>query len=340
MVDVVEVSADVGLVEMPHFLADQPGNQITRLNRFTCVTARTSLGLRLAHVVTSMSPRLDSRWSGSFPLPGRESHPLEAPGLSWRSEEFLEIQIDDPVVPLFQIRLRLGDGRVTAASWSEAMARCVKGRLPVRAEHAVCRLLNPPIHDIGNTKAALAATWLRNPHPANHARAIGSLQQMATQHRQQRVECSCTSSTLCPSGPGAPRFCATSSNAPIRFPSFATSSIVIAGRVSPGVFLDFGTAYRAEGAGRPVSVPGTAPCGLSAVSGNRSHWPACSLAVAAFPPRVVRAVGTAFRRPGGVGSEEARQTALASVRRSNCTYGFPVCSFHEDSDVPRCERRN
>ena len=33
-----------------------------------------------------MSPRLDSRWGGSFPLPGRELHPLEAPGLSWRTE--------------------------------------------------------------------------------------------------------------------------------------------------------------------------------------------------------------------------------------------------------------
>ena len=26
-----------------------------------------------------------------FPFPGRESHPLEAPGLSWRTEEYLEI---------------------------------------------------------------------------------------------------------------------------------------------------------------------------------------------------------------------------------------------------------
>ena len=34
-----------------------------------------------------------------------------------------------------------------------------------------------------------------------------------------------------------------------------------------------------------------------------------------------------------VGSEEAHSVtlALASVRRSNCTCGFPACSFHEDS---------
>ena len=56
-----------------------PDVRVTRLNRFTCVTAWTSLGLRLAHVVASMSPRLDSWRGGSFPLPGRELHPLEAP---------------------------------------------------------------------------------------------------------------------------------------------------------------------------------------------------------------------------------------------------------------------
>ena len=37
-----------------------------------------------------------------------------------------------------------------------------------------------------------------------------------------------------------------------------------------------------------------------------------------------------------VGSEEARRVApaLASVRRPNCTSGFPACSFHEDSFFP------
>ena len=33
----------------------------------------------------------------------------------------------------------------------------------------------------------------------------------------------------------------------------------------------------------------------------------------------------------GVGSEEARSEALASVRRTNCTDGFPVYSFHVDA---------
>src|SRR5262249_47452124 len=47
-----------------------------------------------------MSPRLDSRWSGSFPLPGRELHPLEAPGFAWRAEVGFQVQIDDVGFPL------------------------------------------------------------------------------------------------------------------------------------------------------------------------------------------------------------------------------------------------
>src|SRR6516164_6648386 len=42
-----------------------PDFMVTRLDRFPCSTARTSPYLRLAHVVTSMSPRLGSRWVAS-----------------------------------------------------------------------------------------------------------------------------------------------------------------------------------------------------------------------------------------------------------------------------------
>jgi hypothetical protein len=43
-----------------------------------------------------------------------------------------------------------------------------------------------------------------------------------------------------------------------------------------------------------------------------------------------------------LGSEEARKVALtlASVRLSNCTYGFPVCSFRKDfitAEMPKKE---
>src|SRR5438270_272711 len=80
---------------------------VTGLNRFTCVTAWTSLCLRLTHVVTFMSPRLDSRWGGSSPFPGREFHPLEAPGLAWRTEKFLQVEIHHPAVSFGHVLLRL-----------------------------------------------------------------------------------------------------------------------------------------------------------------------------------------------------------------------------------------
>src|SRR6266849_6291578 len=48
-------------------------------------------------------------------------------------------------------------------------------------------------------------------------------------------------------------------------------------------------------------------------------------------------------RPGPISDSRVgggAREALASVRRPNCTYGLPVCSFHEDSATPGCKRRN
>jgi hypothetical protein len=59
--------------------------------------------------------------------------------------------------------------------------------------------------------------------------------------------------------------------------------------------------------------------------------------VSPFPPAgaVAASLSEALRFPAftGVGSEVAHRVApmLATVRRSNCTCGFPACSFHEDS---------
>src|SRR5262249_53081913 len=101
---------------LPSFRPCRPPDRLTRLNRFTCVTARTSLCLRLAHVVAAMRPRLDSRWGGSFPLPGRESHPLEAPGLSWRTEKLGQIPVHHPVDRFTpHLVVELAQGVVTAA---------------------------------------------------------------------------------------------------------------------------------------------------------------------------------------------------------------------------------
>ena len=70
-----------------------------------------------------MSPRLDSRWGGSFPLPGRESHPLEAPGLAWRTEETTNVPMEHPVhsLPLNARRQRV-----------QRLMRAASGPKPIR----------------------------------------------------------------------------------------------------------------------------------------------------------------------------------------------------------------
>lgn len=72
---------------------------LTRLNSFTCVTAWMSLCLRLVHAVATHGPktRFPVEWLCSFP--GRESHPLEAPGLSWRTKVRFEINVDNCRLP-------------------------------------------------------------------------------------------------------------------------------------------------------------------------------------------------------------------------------------------------
>jgi hypothetical protein len=50
-----------------------------------------------------MSPRLDSRWGGSSPFPGRESHPLKAPGLTWRTKVAFEVGIHDVSIPFLKV---------------------------------------------------------------------------------------------------------------------------------------------------------------------------------------------------------------------------------------------
>jgi hypothetical protein len=61
-------------------------------------------------------------------------------------------------------------------------------------------------------------------------------------------------------------------------------------------------------------------------------------AASVLPPLSALGCLTSLACLGLVGSEEAHPKVLASVRRSNCTCGFPACSFHEDTAL-RCEKR-
>jgi hypothetical protein len=50
------------------------------------------------------------------------------------------------------------------------------------------------------------------------------------------------------------------------------------------------------------------------------------------PVAATSSVALRFPIFAGVGSEEEHLAMRASVRRSNCTCGFPACSFHEESE--------
>ena len=49
--------------------------------------------------------RFPVRWL--VPFPGREFHPLKAPGLTWRTKELLKININDHPVAFLRISLCL-----------------------------------------------------------------------------------------------------------------------------------------------------------------------------------------------------------------------------------------
>jgi len=49
---------------------------------------------------------------GGWPFPGRESHPLDAPGFPWRTEELLDIDFDNPFAPLVEARRYIANGLV------------------------------------------------------------------------------------------------------------------------------------------------------------------------------------------------------------------------------------
>ena len=160
------------------------------------------------------------------PLPEPRQQPLVMDPV----EEFLQVQVHDPLVPVVQMLLGRGDCRVTAPPRPETVAPVVEGRFVVRAEHLVHGLLYDPVDHVWNAKAALAASGFRYPHPANHPRLIPP-RQAARASFQAVGRPGARAPLRSPASPARPRPC--SSPPPrmphLRFSSFATSSIVIAG---------------------------------------------------------------------------------------------------------------
>src|SRR5215212_5988854 len=212
-------------------------------------------------------------------------------------EELLQIDVHHPLVAFFQIPCCFSYGRMTALPFLKAMAARMERRLVMRLHHQMHRLLHHPIDHVRDAQAPLPASCLRYPHSPDCSGLIGLFKQFADQHRQDVVEMSCHLFHTLPSGPGAPSLDFTCSNASLSLPSFATSSIVIAGATPLFLPLGFGTALLLE-LGWPASVTSASPFGLSAVPKFIRSCRVCSLAVTAFPPCLL-AVKTVFRRLSG-----------------------------------------
>ncbi len=61
-------------------------------------------------------------------MPGRALHPLETPGLSWRSKEAFEISLHHHAVSLLVQLYQLRHGRVATATPTKTMRAVMKGR--------------------------------------------------------------------------------------------------------------------------------------------------------------------------------------------------------------------
>ena len=101
-------------------------------------------------------------------------------------KKFGQIQINHRPITSFQVACCFRNGGVSAAMRAEPVAAGVKVRLEDRLQSLEYRLLNHPIHHVGNTEPPLPASGLRQPHPANVAGPVASRQHVTVQPGDQR----------------------------------------------------------------------------------------------------------------------------------------------------------
>src|SRR5262249_14190711 len=100
--------------------------------------------------------------------------PLEAPGLSWRTEEFLQIEIHHDLISLVDILLGFVDRRVAATSRSEPVTRFMKCRLVQRFEHHPYGFRYHADDHVRDSKTPLTAVTFGDPYPSNVSGLVGS----------------------------------------------------------------------------------------------------------------------------------------------------------------------
>ena len=166
----------------PPIRSDEPGVDRSYLLRSGSEWAALRRTLFRLHDYSIRQHHVGLQHETNKPQQAAVRHPLcqpsQEPVVIDSVEELFQVKVNDPPIALRHISLRLGDGRVTAALRPGAMAALVKGRVIVRPQHLVDRLLYDPINHVGDAQPALSAVWLGNPDTANQPGPITFLHEL------------------------------------------------------------------------------------------------------------------------------------------------------------------
>src|SRR6202521_5446841 len=119
-----------------------------------------------------------------FSLPGRELHPLEAPGLSWRPEVAAQVRIDHLAMAAVDQGVHLPDGVQTAAPRSVPILLRRQIGLENRTQDQHCRRLDHSVAHRRDAQRPLTSARLRDVDPANRLRSIPLLSELSRQFAQ------------------------------------------------------------------------------------------------------------------------------------------------------------
>src|SRR5439155_18713732 len=117
----------------------------------------------------------------AFPLPVRQSHPLEAPSLAWRAEVVREVGIDyvrvTSVQPLFHLDHRL----LGISLRTVGVLLGWKIGFEDRFEHQKCCAHTHPIAQGRDAQRSKLAIGLRDKHSSNGIRSVALLSERQRQ---------------------------------------------------------------------------------------------------------------------------------------------------------------
>src|SRR5207253_1713560 len=112
-----------------------------------------------------------------IPFPGRESHPLKAPGLAWRTEKLFQIKINHPAVAFGDILLRLRHRLMRRTLRTKPVTVLGERRVPSALQNLHHRLLDKPVQHRRDAQLAHPSVRLGDFYSPHRLRLISPAQQ-------------------------------------------------------------------------------------------------------------------------------------------------------------------